>query len=102
MRIKSGDTVVVISGKDKGKKGKVLEVILSKDRVLVEGVNTATKHQKPNQKNPQGGIIHQELPIHVSNVMLFDSKAGKGVRVGMKKLDNGDKVRISKKSGEQI
>ena len=102
MHIKTGDTVVVISGKDKGKKGKVLEVITSKDKVLVEGVNVATKHQKPNQKNPQGGIIHIEQPIHVSNVMLFDAKAGKGVRVGMKKLENGDKVRISKKSGEQI
>ena len=102
MRIKSGDTVVVISGKDKGKKGRVLEVYNAKDRVLVEGVNMATKHQKPNQKNPQGGIIHQEQSIHVSNVMIFDAKAGKGVRVGMKKLENGEKVRISKKSGEQI
>lgn len=102
MRIKSGDTVVVISGKDKGKKGKVLEVILSKDKVLVEGVNTVTKHQKPNQKNPQGGMVHKDMPIHVSNVMLFDAKAGKGVRVGSKRLENGDKVRISKKTGEQI
>ncbi|MBP2028027.1 large subunit ribosomal protein L24 [Acetoanaerobium pronyense] len=102
MRIKSGDTVVVISGKDKGKKGRVLEVYNAKDRVLVEGVNMATKHQKPNQKNPQGGIIHMEQSIHVSNVMIFDAKAGKGVRVGMKKLENGEKVRISKKSGEQI
>lgn len=102
MRIKSGDTVVVISGKDKGKKGKVLEVILSKDKVLVEGVNSVTKHQKPNQKNPQGGMVHKEMPIHVSNVMLFDAKAGKGVRVGSKRLENGDKVRISKKTGEQI
>lgn len=102
MRIKSGDTVVVISGKDKGKKGRVLEVYNAKDRVLVEGVNMATKHQKPNQKKPQGGIIHMEQSIHVSNVMIFDAKAGKGVRVGMKKLENGEKVRISKKSGEQI
>lgn len=102
MRIKSGDTVVVISGKDKGKKGKVLEVILSKDKVLVEGVNSVTKHQKPNQKNPQGGMVHKEMPIHVSNVMLFDAKAGKGVRVGSKRLENGEKVRISKKTGEQI
>lgn len=102
MRIKSGDTVVVISGKDKGKKGKVIEVYRSKDKVLVEGVNMVSKHQKPNQKNPQGGIIHKELPIHVSNVMLFDAKAGKGVRVGVKILNNGEKVRISKKTGEEI
>lgn len=102
MRIKSGDTVVVISGKDKGKKGKVLEVILSKDKVLVEGVNSVTKHQKPNQKNPQGGMVHKDMPIHVSNVMLFDVKAGQGVRVSSKRLENGEKVRISKKTGEQI
>lgn len=102
MKIKSGDTVVVISGKDKGKKGKVIEVLRSKERVLVEGVNMVSKHQKPNQKNPQGGIVHKELPIHVSNVMLFDPKAGKGVRVGMKILSSGEKVRISKKTGEEL
>ncbi|EHL16893.1 50S ribosomal protein L24 [Peptoanaerobacter stomatis] len=102
MRIKSGDTVVVIAGKDKGKKGKVLEAYPSKEKVLVEGVNIATKSQKPNKLNPQGGIIKKEMPIHVSNVMYYDAKAGKGVRVGYKILENGKKVRISKKTGEEI
>lgn len=100
MKIKSGDTVVVISGKDKGKKGKVIEV---KDgRVLVDGVNKVLRHIKPSQKNPQGGIIEQEAPIHHSNVMFYDAKSGKGVRVGYKILEDGTKVRISKKSGEEI
>ena len=102
MRIKSGDTVVVISGKDKGKKGKVLEAYPSKEKVLVEGVNIATKSQKPNKLFPQVGIIKKEMPIHVSNVMYYDAKAGKGVRVGYKLLENGKKVRISKKTGEEI
>ena len=102
MRIKKGDTVIVIAGKDKGKKGKVLEAYPSKEKVLVEGVNIATKSQKPNKLNPQGGIIKKEMPIHVSNVMYYDAKAGKGVRVGYKILEDGKKVRISKKTGEEI
>ncbi|KXZ38992.1 large subunit ribosomal protein L24 [Alkalithermobacter thermoalcaliphilus JW-YL-7 = DSM 7308] len=102
MHVKKGDTVVVITGKDKGKKGKVLKAMPKEQRVIVEGVNMITKHQKPNAKSPQGGIINKEAPIHVSNVMLFDPKAGKGVRVGYKLLADGTKVRISKKTGEEI
>lgn len=102
MHVKKGDTVVVISGKDKGKKGKILQAIPKKDRVIVEGVNMVTKHQKPSAKVQQGGIVHQEGPIHVSNVMLWDAKAKAPTRVGYKVLDNGKKVRVSKKSGETI
>ncbi|KXG74772.1 50S ribosomal protein L24 [Thermotalea metallivorans] len=102
MHVKKGDTVVVISGKDKGKKGKVLVAMPKKNRVIVEGVNMITKHQKPSAKVQQGGIIHQEGPIHVSNVMLWDPKAKAPTRVGYKILENGKKVRVSKKSGEII
>ena len=102
MRIKKGDTVVVITGKDKNKKGKVLQVFPKTNKVLVEGVNVITKHQKPNAKVQQGGIIHQEAAIHVSNIMPFDAKAGKGVRVGFKTLEDGKKVRVSRKTGEEI
>ena len=101
MKIKSGDTVIVIAGKDKGKKGKVLEAYPTKLRVLVEGVNIATKSEKPNKNNPQGGIVKKEMPIHVSNVMYYDAKSGKGTRLGYKIVD-GKKVRIAKQSGEQI
>lgn len=102
MHVKKGDTVVVITGKDKGKKGKVLQVLPKKNRVIVEGVNMVTKHQKPNQQMQQGGIINQEAAINASNVMLWDKKANQGVRVGYKLLANGDKVRVSKKTGEVI
>jgi large subunit ribosomal protein L24 len=102
MYIKKGDTVVVITGKDKGKKGKVLEAIPKTERVIVEGVNMATKHQKPSQKVQQGGIIHQEAPIHVSNVMLFDAKAKAPTRVKYTTLEDGKKVRVSVKSGEVL
>jgi large subunit ribosomal protein L24 len=102
MHVKKGDTVVVISGKDKGKKGKVLMAMPKEDRVIVEGVNMVTKHQKPNAKVQQGGIIHQEGTIHVSNVMLWDAKAKAPTRVGYKVLENGKKVRVSKKSGETM
>lgn len=101
MHIKTGDTVVVISGKDKGKKGKVLIAMPKEDRVVVEGVNMIVKHQKPNKEHQQGGLIKKEAPIHCSNVMLFDAKAGKGTRVSTK-IENGKKVRISKKSGGKI
>lgn len=102
MYIKKGDTVVVITGKDKGKKGKVLEAIPKTERVIVEGVNMATKHQKPSQKVQNGGIIHQEAPIHVSNVMLFDAKAKAPSRVKYTTLEDGKKVRVSVKSGEVL
>lgn len=102
MHIKKGDDVIVISGKSKGKKGKVLQVDVKSERIIVEKVNMATKHKKPSQKVQQGGIIHQETPIHVSNVMLFDSKAKKGTRIRHQILENGKKVRISVKTGETL
>jgi large subunit ribosomal protein L24 len=102
MHIKKGDTVVVITGKDKGKTGKVLHAIPKTNRVLVEGVNMVTKHQKPTAKVQQGGIIHQESPIHVSNVMIFEAKNKQGTRVGHKFLEDGKKVRMSVKTGEVL
>ena len=101
MHVKKGDTVKVISGKDKGKTGVVLTALPKKDRVLVEGVNIIKKHTKPNQANPQGGIVSQEAAIHVSNVMLIDPKSGEPTRVGYKVVD-GKKVRVAKKSGEKL
>jgi len=102
LHVKKGDIVVVIAGKDKGKKGRVLAAYPKKDRVLVEGVNLVKKHQKPNPANPQGGIVTQEAPIHVSNVLIADPKTGEPTRVGIKILENGKKVRYAKKSGEII
>lgn len=101
MHIRKDDTVVLISGKDKGKKGKVLKVYPKDEKVIVEGINLQTKHTKPSRKVQQGGIVHQEGPVHVSNVMLWDSKAKAPTRVGFE-IRNGKKVRISKKSGEII
>ena len=100
-RIKKGDTVYVNAGNDKGKTGKVLSVDPAKQRVIVEGVNMVSKHTKPNAKQPQGGIIKQEAPIHISNLNLIDPKSGKPTRVGFK-VEDGKKVRIAKKSGEEI
>lgn len=102
LHVKKGDQVIVITGKDKGKKGRVLAAYPSEGRVLVEGVNIIKKHQKPNQANPQGGIISKEAPIHSSNVMLVDPKTGQATRIGYKVLENGKKVRYAKKSGEII
>ena len=98
--IKKGDTVYVNAGNDKGKNGKVLEVLRDKDRVLVEGINLVSKHTKPNPKNPQGGIVKREAPIHISNVNLMDA-AGKPTKVAHKVVD-GKKVRIAKSTGEEI
>jgi large subunit ribosomal protein L24 len=98
MNVKKGDKVMVITGKDKGKTGVILVAFPKKDRVLVEGVNIVKKHTKPNQENPQGGIISQEAAIHVSNVMVIDPKTGEPTRVGYK-IENGKKVRVAKKSG---
>ena len=100
-RIKKGDTVYVNAGNDKGKTGKVLSVDTAKQRIIVEGVNMVSKHTKPNAKQPQGGIIKHEAPVHVSNVNLIDPKSGKPTRVGFK-VEDGKKVRIAKKSGEEI
>ena len=101
MHVKKGDKVMVISGKDKGKTGVILAAFPKKDRVLVEGVNIVKKHTKPSQVNPQGGIISQEAPIHVSNVMPIDPKTGEPTRVGYK-MEDGKKVRVAKKSGEVL
>ncbi|QOR66779.1 50S ribosomal protein L24 [Cytobacillus suaedae] len=101
MHVKKGDKVQVISGKDKGKQGVILEAFPKKDRVLVEGVNVVKKHSKPSQANPQGGIISKEAPIHVSNVMPLDPKSGTPTRVGFK-VEDGKKVRVAKKSGELL
>ncbi|MBO1515349.1 MULTISPECIES: 50S ribosomal protein L24 [Metabacillus] len=101
MHVKKGDKVMVISGKDKGKQGVVLASYPKKDRVLVEGINVVKKHSKPSQVNPQGGILSQEAPIHVSNVMPLDPKSGEPTRVGYKVVDN-KKVRVAKKSGETL
>jgi len=102
LHIKKGDTVVVISGNNKGAKGRVLEVIRKTDRAIVEGVNMIKKHTKPNAQTPQGGIVEKEAPVHISNLMLVDPKTGKPTRVGRKLNDDGKLVRISKKSGEEI
>ncbi|UBH08809.1 50S ribosomal protein L24 [Macrococcus armenti] len=101
MHIKKGDKVIVITGKDKGKTGTVIEALPKKDRVVVEGVNIVKKHQKPTQMNPEGGITEFEAAIHVSNVMLLDPKTNKPTRVGTK-IEDGKKVRVAKKSGEII
>lgn len=101
MHVKKGDKVKVLSGKDRGKEGVILEAFPKNDRVLVEGVNMVKKHAKPSQENPQGGILDIEGAIHVSNVMLIDPKSGEPTRVGYEDRD-GKKVRIAKKSGEAI
>ena len=102
LHIRKGDEVIVLAGDDKGRKGKVLKVLVAKQRALVEGVNMVSKSMKPSAKNPQGGIVKQEAPIHVSKLSLIDPKSGKATRVGMKKTDDGKKVRVAKKSGEVI
>ena len=101
MIVKTGDKVKVITGKDKGKEGVILKAFPKKDRVIVEGMNMMKKHQKPSTMNPQGGILETEAPIHVSNVMLIDSKTGEPTRVGFK-VEDGKKVRVSKKTGEVL
>ena len=102
LHIKKNDTVVVLAGEDKGKTGKVLKVLVEKNRALVEGVNMVSKSTKPSAKIPQGGIVKQEAPIHISNLSLVDPKSGKATRVGIKVTEDGKKVRIAKKSGEEI
>lgn len=102
MHVKKGDEVIVIAGKDKGKKGRILASFPRDSRVLVEGVNMVKKHSRPSQQNPQGGIVNQEAPIHVSNVMIVDPKTGTPTRIGKKILSDGKKVRVAKKSGEVI
>ena len=101
LHIRKDDTVIVLAGSDKGKTGKVLKVLVKDERAIVEGINIVSKSAKPSAKNPQGGIIKQEAPIHISNLSLIDPKSGKPTRVAIKR--EGKKIiRIAKKSGEEI
>jgi large subunit ribosomal protein L24 len=101
-RIRKGDNVVVITGKDKGRRGSVLRLV-DTGHVLVEGVNKVKKHQKPNpMKNNTGGIVDKEMPIHISNVMLFNPTTQKADRIGIKVLDDGRRVRYFKSNGEMV
>ena len=101
-RIKKGDNVIVTTGKDKGRRGSVLSLV-DAEHVLVEGVNKVKKHQKPNpMKNNTGGIVDKEMPIHISNVMLFNPTTQKADRIGIKVLDDGRRVRYFKSNGEMV
>ena len=100
--IKKGDIVMVNAGDDKGKTGRVLKVLVKKQRAIVEGLNMVSKHTKPNAQNPQGAILSMEAPIHISNLNVLDSQSGKGTRIGRRRDDNGKLVRFAKKSGEVI
>lgn len=100
--LKKGDEVVVVSGKEKGKRGKILFVDRKKSRVKIERVNIIKKHVKPSQKNPQGGIVQREGTVHISNVRIWDSKTQAPTRIGVKVSDNGKRVRYAKKSGAVI
>lgn len=101
LKIKTGDTVRVIAGDYKGKEGKVLQVYREKNKALVEGINIVSKHEKPSAKNPQGGIVKKESPIHISNLSLIDPKSGETTRIGYEIRDE-KKVRVSRKSNEVI
>jgi large subunit ribosomal protein L24 len=101
LKIRKGDTVVVISGKEKGKRGEVREVNPGEDRVVVEGVNERTRHARPTQNNQQG-LYTFYAPMHVSNVMLVDPSSGEPTRVGYRLMDSGQKIRVAKRSGEDI
>ena len=101
IHIKKDDKVIVLAGDDKGKTGKVLKVLVAKNRAIVEGVNIVSKSTKPSAKHPQGGIIKQEAPIHISNLSLIDPKRGKPTRISVKH-EGKNVVRIAKKSGEEI
>lgn len=100
-KIKKGDRVVVLAGRDKGRKGQVLKAMPKEERVIVQGINLVKRHQRPTQSTP-GGIVEQEAPIHVSNVAHEDPKDGTPTRVGFKFLEDGRKVRFAKRSGEVI
>ena len=102
LHIKKGDTVYVNAGNDRGKTGKVLEVLVEEKRAIVEGINLVSKHTKPNAKHPQGGIIKQEASIHISNLQIVDPSKGKATRIGRRLNNSGKLVRYAKKSGEEI
>lgn len=99
-KVKKGDEVIIIAGKDKGKKGKITQVITDKSRVVVEGINKVKRHQKPSREGA-GGIVEKEASLHISNVMLLDPKSGKGTRVGYK-IEDGKKMRVARRSGAHI
>ena len=101
-KIRKDDEVIVLTGRDKGKRGAVLRVVTRTDRVLVEGVNVTKRHVKPTQGDPQGGIVEREAPIHISNVALIDPESDRPTRVRYKKLEDGRKVRVAARSGEVI
>ena len=101
IHIRKGDTVIVLAGRDKGKTGKVQKVLVEDNRAIVEGINMVSKSQKPSAQNPQGGIVKQEAPIHISNLSLIDPKSGKATRVSIKH-EGKNVIRIAKKSGEEI
>ena len=102
MKLRVGDTVQVIAGSDKGKTGEIIQILRKEDRVIVEGVNMVTKHIKPSQADPEGGIVTREAPIHVSNVAYYDSKAKQAVKIGYAFDEDGKKYRINKKTGKAI
>ena len=103
VHVKKGDKVVVITGKDRGKRGRVLSVFPTKSRVLVEGVNFVKRNTRPNpQKNIKGGILEKEAPIHISNVLLADPETNHPTRVGRKTLDDGSRIRVAKRSGATL
>lgn len=101
VRLKIGDEVVVISGREKGKRGKILYIDRRQDRVYVQGLNKVKRFQRPTQENPQGGEIEVESPLHLSNVMFYDSKAKKGVKLGAK-VEGGKRVRVSRPEGKEV
>ena len=102
IHVRRGDTVGVIAGRERGKRGRVLRVMPAEGRVVVERINLMKKHQKPTQKLRQGGIIEREAPLHLSNVMLVDPRSDKPTRVGVKQLADGRKARVARKSGEMM
>lgn len=102
LHIKKGDTVYVNSGESRGKQGRVLRVLVKDQKAIVEGLNIVKKSTKPSAKNPQGGIVEMEAPIHISNLNLIDPKSGKPTRIGRREGANGKLVRYAKKSGEEI
>ena len=102
MNIRKGDQVQVISGNDRGKRGKVLSVSKEKNRAIVEGIRLMKRHTRPTQRDPQGGIIEREAAIHISNLMVIDPKSDMPTRIGKKKMENGKYVRTSVRSGEMI
>ena len=101
LHIKKGDEVIILAGKNKGDKGKVLKVLVDEQKAIVEGANMVSKSTKPSAKNPQGGIVKQEAPIHISNLSLIDPKSGKATRVAIKH-EGKNVIRIANKSGEEI